>query len=58
MFKRSVETHYQRGYTLDEMKSFIEKAGLVFVKAYDADGFSEPNDSSERIFVVARECGK
>ena len=58
LYKRFVEYHYQRGYTLDEMKSFIEKAGLVFAKAYDADGFGNPTDSSERIFVVAREKGK
>ena len=58
LYKRFVEYHYQRGYTLDEMKSFIKTAGLVFVNAYDADGFGEPTDKSERIFVVAREQGK
>ena len=58
LYKRFVEYHYQRGYTLEEMKSFIKTAGLVFVNAYDADGFGEPNDSSERIFVVAKEYGK
>ncbi len=58
LYKRFVEYHYQRGYTLDEMKSFIEKAGLVFVDAYDADGFGEPTETSERIFVVAKEKGK
>nr|MCR4696379.1 class I SAM-dependent methyltransferase [Lachnospiraceae bacterium] len=58
LYKRFVEYHYQRGYTLDEMKSFIEEAGLVFVDAYDADGFGEPTETSERIFVVAKEKGK
>ena len=58
IFRRSVETHYQRGYTLGEMKSFAEAAGLEFVTAIDADTHAEPTDDSERIYVVCRECGK
>ena len=58
LFARSVETHYQRGYTLDEMKSFVEAAGLIFVTAIDADTHEEPSEDSERIYIVAREQGK
>ncbi len=58
VFKRSVETHYQRGYTLEEMKSFVEKAGLKFITAIDADTHKEPTEESERIYIVAGECGK
>lgn len=58
LYRKFSEFHYQRGYTLDEMKAFIKKAGMEFVKAYDADGFGEVNECSERIFVVARESGK
>ncbi len=58
LFARSVETHYQRGYTLDEMKSFVEAAGLSFVTAIDADTHEDPTDDSERIYIVAREQGK
>jgi len=58
LFARSVETHYQRGYTLDEMKSFVEAAGLVFIIAIDADTHESPSDDSERIYIVAREQGK
>ncbi len=58
LFARSVETHYQRGYTLDEMKSFVEAAGLSFVTAIDADTHNDPTDDSERIYIVAREQGK
>jgi hypothetical protein len=57
-FKRSVETHYQRGYTLEEMKSFVEKAGMEFVTAIDADTKAAPGDESERIYIVCRESGK
>ncbi|MBQ7430091.1 MAG: class I SAM-dependent methyltransferase [Butyrivibrio sp.] len=57
-FARSIETHLQRGYTLDEMKGFVEQAGMVFVKAIDADTHKEPDENSERIYVIAREHGK
>ncbi len=58
LFRRFSETHYQRGYTLDEMKGFVEAAGLEFVTAIDADTHEEPTEESERIYIVARECGK
>ena len=58
VFKRSVETHYQRGYTLEEMKSFVEKSGFKFIACYDADTHEAPTDESERIYIVAGECGK
>lgn len=52
------ETHYQRGYTLAEIQELLERAGLVFIEAYDADTKETPNDMSERICVIARENGK
>ncbi|MBP5599869.1 MAG: class I SAM-dependent methyltransferase [Lachnospiraceae bacterium] len=58
LFKRFSETHLQRGYTLNEMKKFIKKAGLEFVKAFDVDTNGEVTNKSERIAVIARESGK
>lgn len=58
LFRRFSETHYQRGYTLDEMKQFVKKAGLEFVTAMDADTHEAVTDESERIYVVAREIQK
>ena len=40
------------------MKAAVEASGLVFVKAYDADTKGEVTDDSERVVVIARECGK
>lgn len=57
-FRRFTETHYQRGYTLGQMKGFLEEAGLLFVRALDADTHGEVRAESERIYVIARECGK
>lgn len=57
-FQRFAETHYQRGYTLGQMKKFLEEAGLLFVKALDADTHGEVRAESERIYVIAQESGK
>lgn len=53
-FRRFAETHYQRGYTLEEMKGFLEQTGLLFVKALDADTHEAVNVESERIYVIAK----
>lgn len=58
LFRRFSENHYQRGYTLDEMIECIEKSGLEFIEAVDADTHEAVNAESERIYIVARECGK
>ena len=58
LFRRFTETHYQRGYTLDRMRSIVEKAGMEFIKAVDADTHEEVREESERIYVIAREHGK
>ena len=57
-YHRFQETHYQRGYRLEQMKEYLHRAGLVFVAAVDADTHGEVTEDSERIYVVAREHGK
>ena len=58
LYRKYEETHYQRAYTLEEMKELIEQAGLEFVTAYDAFTREAPGETSERIYIVAREKGK
>lgn len=53
-FRRFREVHYQRGYRLEQMKTFLAKAGLDFVRALDADSHGEVTAESERVYVVAR----
>lgn len=54
LFRRFQEVHYQRGYCLSQMKAFLERAGLEFLEALDADTRGEVRQESERIYVVAR----
>ena len=58
LYRKYQETHFQRSYTLDEIKELIRKSGLEFVTAYDAFTKDVPGDESERIYVIAREAGK
>ena len=57
-YTKTVETHLQRGYTIEEMVSFIEKAGMELLEIQDADTGLEATQTSERIHIVARERGK
>lgn len=58
LYRRFDETHIQRGYDLEEIKTLITKAGMEYVEAIDADTYEMPDGESERIFVIAREQGK
>ncbi len=58
LFRRFTETHLQRGYTVKQMTTLVENAGMKLVKLLDADTMGEVTDTSERVYVLARECGK
>ena len=58
LYEKQEEIHYQKAYTLEAMKRIIERAGMEFVTAYDAFTDRRPDEKSERIYVIARECGK
>ncbi len=54
-FFRFDETHFQRAYSLAAIKELLEKAGMEFLSVYDAFTEQEPQEDSERIYVLARE---
>ena len=58
LYRKYQEVYYQRAYTLERIRNLIEKAGLRYVTAYDAYTKDAPLYTSERICVVAQECGK
>lgn len=53
IYRRYQETHFQRGYTLEEMKELLEAAGMRFLAAYDAFTKDVPKEESERIYIIA-----
>lgn len=54
LFRKSTETHLQRGYTVSDMKGFVERAGLQLLEIKDADSDGEVNEKSERVHMAAR----
>lgn len=58
LYRRFQETHYQRAYTLTEIRRAAETAGLVWEAAYDAFTREPVRGDSERAYVVLREHGK
>lgn len=58
LYRKYQETHFQRAYDLEMMISLVKESGLEYVTAYDAFTKEQPTKKSERIYVIARECGK
>lgn len=58
LYRKFEETHYQRGYSMEKIRTLLEEAGMEFVTAYDACTQNPPRENSERIYIVAREKGK
>lgn len=57
-YEKYEELHYERAYSLEEIKSALKEAGMTYVTAYDAFTHNPPSQDSERIYVIAREHGK
>ena len=54
-FYRFDEVHYQRAYSIEEVKSAISAAGMEFVDVFEAFTDHKPDAKSERLYFVARE---
>lgn len=55
LYRKYQEFHYQRGLTLEDMRKCVADSGMELVAMYDAFTFDPATDSSERVYVVARE---
>lgn len=58
LYRKYEEIHYQRAYSMEEVKQALEEAGMVFEACYDAFTKDAPRPDSDRIYIVARENGK
>lgn len=57
-FRRFTETHFQRGYTPEQMRQLVEQSEMEVLEMKDADTGEEVRAVSERVYIVAREYGK
>lgn len=58
LYRKYEELHLQKGYTLKEMLGLVRSSGLTLLAAYDAFTHKPATEECERIYIVARECGK
>ena len=58
LYRRYEETHYERGYSLDEAVRLLGEDGLEFAWACDGEDHGPVRADSARIYVAARECRK
>ena len=57
-YQRFDEEHSERAYSIEEIASVIENAGMKLLNVYDEMSFKKPTSKSERVFFVAQEQGK
>ena len=58
LYRKFEESHFQRGYSYEEMVNIIEQSGMEFLESFDADTKGAVTPLSERIVIIAREKGK
>lgn len=57
-YSKYEECHYQRAFSLDTVKQALTEAGLQLLAVYNACTKVYPDETSERVYFIARECGK
>lgn len=55
LFERVTETHLQRGYQPEEIQRLLGQVGFKVLLLRDADDEGEVRETSERVYVVAKE---
>lgn len=58
LYRKYQETHYQKAYSLDEVRAAVAEAGMELAAVYDAFTRNAPSEDSERVYVIAREKSK
>ena len=58
LYRKFEETHYQRAYSLERVRELLEEAGMEVLGFLDVQTGREPEETTERVYVTAREKGK
>lgn len=54
LYRKYVEEHHQRSYTLSDIIDALKASGLTYVASYDAFTRNAVHENSTRIYVIAR----
>ena len=55
IYERFEETHYQRAYSIAEVKNLLKKAGLTDIRVYKAFTKEAPDRVTERVYFISKE---
>lgn len=58
LYEKCEELHCQKAYEQSEIEELIQKAGMELIAVYDAYTMEPARADSQRLFFIARECGK
>jgi SAM-dependent methyltransferase len=53
-YRKYEEEHYQRAYTLDHIRTLVERSGLKLLHIYDAFTHEPAKADSERVYVICQ----
>lgn len=54
LYERIEEAHYQRAYTVDDLKMFLEQNGFEVTDCFNETMSEKPAADSERVYIAAR----
>lgn len=58
LYRKYEETHYQKAYSIEQIKSMVKRSGLELVSILDAQTKGEVHAQSERVYVIVKEIEK
>ena len=58
LYRKQCESHFQRAYEIRRIEELLREAGLIPEAVYEACTQKAPDEQSERVYFIARECGK
>ena len=58
LYRKYQETHFQRAYSIEEIRGLLCDAGMRLEEIWDADTLGKPCPQTQRLYFIAREQGK
>ena len=58
LFSRSMESHWQRGWTMEEIADLLAENGFALLEAVDDETDAPPTQDAERIVITAKKTGE
>lgn len=57
-YRKYEETHFQKGYEIEDIRRLLEESGMEWAGCREGYASEAPGERSERVCIMARECRK